>query len=378
MAVRRVKEAVSEVKRAARIDHVLAAEGAVLLLERLSPALEQVDSSSGRLGTAVNHAIDELVPIVSGAEVQPRTRNQWLERLWAAHEADRMPYIESLADFWGEVCGSKAVADEWADRLLSTTRRALSPDPSVHRFFHGTSACLSALYRAERYQEILELLEVDAIWPYKRWAVHALVAVGKKSEAIRYAESCRGPAAFDGDVDAACEEILLSSGLADEAYRRYGLRANQRTTYLATFRTLSKKYPHIPAGDLLADLVASTPGRESKWFAAAKDAGLYVEALALADRGPCDPKTLTRAARDFADIRPDFALGSGMLALRWLVEGYGYEITSNDVRDAYTHVMTAATHLGTAVESRGQISQLVSHERQPGFVAHVLGAELSE
>jgi len=61
---------VSEVKKVARIDRFLAAEGAVLLLERLSPALEQVDSSSGALGTAVNNAISELVPIISGAKVE--------------------------------------------------------------------------------------------------------------------------------------------------------------------------------------------------------------------------------------------------------------------------------------------------------------------
>ena len=43
------------------------------------------------------------------------------------------------------------------------------------------------------------------------------------------------------------------------------------------------------------------------------------------------PKTLTRAARDFADERPEFAVEAGLAALRWLVEGYGYEITGADV-----------------------------------------------
>jgi len=39
-----------------------AAEGSVLLLEKLSPALERVDSSSGSIGNAVNKAIEALVP----------------------------------------------------------------------------------------------------------------------------------------------------------------------------------------------------------------------------------------------------------------------------------------------------------------------------
>ena len=51
--------------------------------------------------------------------------------------------------------------------------------------------------------------------------------MGKKSEAIRYAEASRGSWTSDSAVDRLCEEIVLSSGLADEAYRRYGLRAHR-------------------------------------------------------------------------------------------------------------------------------------------------------
>ena len=57
---------------------MLAAEGAVILLERLSPALEHVDSSSGAIGTAVNNAITELVSIISAAPADPKTRDTWL------------------------------------------------------------------------------------------------------------------------------------------------------------------------------------------------------------------------------------------------------------------------------------------------------------
>jgi hypothetical protein len=56
-------------------------------------------------------------------------------------------------------------------------------------------------------------------------------------------------------------------------------------------------YPDKPAFVVLADLVRHTPGGEGKWFAAAKDATLFAEAVALANTRPCDPKTLTRAAR---------------------------------------------------------------------------------
>jgi hypothetical protein len=375
-AVQRVKEAVSEVKRVARRDPVVAAEGAVGFLERLSPALEHVDSSSGSIGTAVNNAVRALVPIIAAAPADPATRQAWLERLWAAHETDQMPYIETLADYWGELCASKETASVWADDLVGITRLALSPDPDLRGHFHGTSACLSALYRAQRYDEVVDIVRGDCIWPYKRWAVMALVAKGHKAEALRYAESCRGPWTPDGDVDRLCEEILLSSGLVDEAYGRYGLRVNRASTYLATFRAVAKKYPHKDVRQLLADLVGTTAGDEAKWFAAAKEAGLFDEALDLASRSPGDPKTLARAARDFADKQPAFALGAGLLSLRWLVAGYGYDVTSTDVWAAYTHTMKAAANVGNTEQTLERVKQLVGNEGPEGFVSQVLGREL--
>jgi hypothetical protein len=374
-AIQRVKQAVSEIQKVARRDPELAVEGAVSFLERVSPALEQVDSSSGAIGAAVNRAIAELVRVIANAPADHGTRQAWLERLFEALAADETPYIEALGTSWGELCGSKVVASAWADRLLDLTRRALSRDKQRNAFFFGTAACLSALYRAERYAEIVKLLEVDTIWWYKLWAVKALMGLGKKAEAIRYAESCRGPWTDDRHVAALGEEILLSSGLAEEAYQRYGLLANRRGTYLATLRAVAKRYPHKEAGELLSDLVKTTPGEEGKWFAAAKDAGLYAEALALARRTPCDPRTLTRAARDFAKDQPAFAVGAGVLALHWLVQGYGYEITSADVWAAYASTMQAADRNGTTAETRERIKELVVGAAPGGFVAKILGKE---
>jgi hypothetical protein len=212
-AIQRVKEAVSEIKAVARKDPMLAADGAVTFLERVSPALEHIDSSSGAIGTAVNNAIRQLVVVIASAPADGKTRDAWLERLWQALEADQIPFIEQLGDCWGELCVSKEVAMAWADRLVGITRMALSPDLTLHGHFPGTSACLSALFRAERYDEIVELVSADRIiWLYRRWAVKALAAVGRKSEPIAYAESCRGPWTPDRDIDVLCEEILLWPG----------------------------------------------------------------------------------------------------------------------------------------------------------------------
>lgn len=375
-AIQRVKQAVSEIKKAARADPVLAAEGAVTLLERISPALEHVDSSSGAIGTAVNKAVAELVPIIAGAPSDLATREGWLERLWEAHAEDQIPYIESLAGFWGELCASKEVASTWADRLIGITRMAMSPDKNLRGHFHGTSACLSALYRAQRYEEIIDLVPIDTIWPYKAWVVKALAALGRTAEAIRYAEASRGPWTPDGEVDEICEQILLSTGSVDAAYEQYGVRANRGGTYLATFRSVAKKYPNRSKGQILADLVAATPGDEGRWFAAAKDAGLYDEALALANKSPCDPRTLARAARDYAERQPAFAVGAGLAALHWLVRGYGYEITGADVWEAYSNTMKAALVNGTVTETHERVKALVAAEPPGGFVTRILGRNL--
>lgn len=133
-AIRRIKQAVTEITKVARKDPMLAAEGAIAFLERVSPAIEHVDGSSGSIGTAVNNAVAELVPIIAVAPADAQTRDTWLERLWEAYQADEMPYIESLGDYWGELCGSKEMASTWADRLIDTVKRAWSPDPSLRGF----------------------------------------------------------------------------------------------------------------------------------------------------------------------------------------------------------------------------------------------------
>jgi len=378
-AIQRIKEAVSEIKKTARKDSVLGAEGAVLFLEKLSPAIEQVDGSSGAVGTAVNHAIEALVPIIARAQAEDKLRDKWLERLCEAVEDDKMPYIELLTDYWGELCATQECSSRWADRFIGTLRLVWNRAPGQRLFFKWTSACLSALLKAGRNEEIIELLESAPFkfWHERTWGVKALTAMGRKAEAIRFAEDSRGSNDNSVSIAQACEEILLASGMVEEAYNRYAIEANRKSTYLATFRSIAGKYPNKQPADILNDLVAGTPGEEGKWFAAAKSVGLYDEAIELANRTPCDPRTLTRAARDMAETEPLFAVEAGMAALRWLVEGYGYEISDLDVRSAYEFTMTAAKNAGCEHETFERIRNLVASE-VPGerFVNMVLGREL--
>jgi len=124
---------------------------------------------------------------------------------------------------------------------------------------------------------------------------------------------------------------------------------------------------------ILDDLVGASPGAEGKWFAAAKDAGLLDLAASLAMRGPADSRTQTRAARDFVQRKPEFAVACGMAALHWMAAGFGYEITGSDVLDAYSALADAA--LATGME-RDQLNRRLRDEFAgiPGhsFVATVL------
>lgn len=360
LACQRLREAVSEIKKVAKKAPVLGAEGAVRLIEKLWPALEHVDSSSGALGAAVNKALDALIPIIIMAPADEKTRDNWLDRVWQAMADDGVDYLSPVGDRWGEICGSAEVAGRWADELVSTLR-ACWTDPNPGGYFHGATACLSCLLVAERYRELLDLLALPRYpsWHYRRYGVEALLALGRKADAVQYAEASRGLNQPDAVIDQACETILISSGLYEEAYQRYGLGAAVGNSFLARFRAVAKRYPIKDPSQILADLIATTPGEEGKWFATAKELKLYDLALELANRTPCDPKTLTRAARDYLDMEPAFALGSAMAALHWLSEGWGYEVTSADVIEAYDRAMDAAARLKNIEDVAGQIRQLV-------------------
>lgn len=380
LPIKRIKEAVSEIRQAARKNKALGAEGAVIFLERLSPAIEQVDSSSGAIGNAVYHVVETLVPIIVAAPASDKLRDQWLERLWTAIEDDQMPYIDMLPDHWGDLCVTSARASAWADRFIDTIRLMWRPDMPPGGYFKGTTACLSGLFAAGRYDELLGLLELAPYrsWHDRRWGMKALAAQGEQAAAIRYAEETRGLNQNNTQISLACEGILLSSGLWSEAYNRYAIDANRRGTYLATFRAIERKYPKMDPDVILRDLATSTPGNEGKWFAAAKSAGLYEQAVALANQSPCDPKTLIRAARDMAVKHPGFAQSAGLTALRWLSLGYGYEIGASDVKEAFDHTMTAARNAEREEETIRYIQRLMTTVRAENFVVDILRPKLAD
>lgn len=374
--IQRIKEALKEIKQTARKEPVLAAEGAILLIQKLSPALELVDSSSGAIGSMVNKALEDLVGIIAKANVDTAQRQIWLEKLWKALQDDEMPYIESLGDYWGELCVTPELASRWADALMPLEEESRKSKAFEFNYFKGTSVCLSSLYGAGRYEALLDLMNKANYksWSDRRWAVKALFAMGKKADAIKYAEKSRRFHNPGGQIALACEEILLSSGMVDEAYRRYALEANQSTTNLSRFRAIAKKYPSKQPSEILQDLVSSAPGSEGKWFATAKELEFWDWAIELAMQSPTDPKTLTRAARDFGDKHPNFAFAAGLASLFWISQGHGYEITGVDVIDAHKAILQAALNAGLNTEAVNDQIMEIASGTQPGcsFIKSIL------
>jgi hypothetical protein len=96
-------------------------------------------------------------------------------------------------------------------------------------------------------------------------------------------------------------------------------------------------------------------------------------AIELANQSSCDPRTLTRAARDFIDTNPVFALEAGLAALQWLAKGYAYEVSGADVWAAYSSTMKAAERVHRRDEVRERIRPLAAENR---LITEVLGREL--
>ena len=359
LAAQRLKEAMSEIRKAGRHDPVLAAEGAIRLVEKLWPAFQHIDTSSGLLGGAVNNAVHEAIEYPIKAQVDSRTREKWLERLWEAFQEDGVDYTIEVSDRWGELCGSDELRRKWLDELMPRLQVSWFSGKEP-MYFRGESACLSCLLESRRCQELLDLLSHSSshLWHTRRFGVKALVALGRPEEAIRYAEASRSPYCSDWAIDRECEAILLSTGKRVEAYERYGLSANQRGTGLATFRALAEKYPEKDPREVLDDCIRLNPGAEGKWFATARQLGFLDLAVQLAQTSPCDPRTLNRAAKDLLAEHPAAALNIAMASLRCMCEGWAYELSGIDVYSACASALEAGAATGRGDEIARQIAEL--------------------
>jgi len=364
-ASKRMKEAVSEIKKVAKKDSALAGEGVIELFVRLYPALMNIDGSSGALGNAMNKTIDALIPILIKADWDMNTRGKWLDKLYEAIQDDGWGTFDELRDHWGELCVYPGLVHLWADKLLPTVKEVWSS--AGHSYFVGSDMCLSCLVGTERYGELHELLQLQdkTFWSYNKFWAMALMKQGKPDEALSYADHIRALDKTNNEeyeIDQFCESVLIQMGKIEEAYEKYGLKVPSYGTNLNIYRGVCKKYPTIDKRKVLLDLIAKS-GIKGKWFAAAKTAGQLDIALECAITGDCDPDTLLRATRDFAEKEPEFALKVGIEAVMIYLTGSFYDpVEPIDIRIAFTKLMDAASKNDSQQWVRTELSKRVLKE----------------
>lgn len=366
LAIGRIKEALSEIRAVARQDPITAADGAVILLEKISPALSGIDSSSGAIGSAVYAAVHQLAQLIGQAPASEQLRQKWLERLFEAYQDDRIPYIESIGDLWGELCVTPELASTWADRVLPGVHLMLAERAQGgYGFFGGTSVCYSALFKAGRHDELLQLLaqHPHPIWSYFVWGAKVLAARGQVDEAIAYVRAHAGSTTTTATIACFAEDLLLQAGRRAEAFEKFALLANQSSANLSTFRALAKKYPELSPEKLLSHLIACSPNEPGKWFATAKTLKLWDLAEQLAWSSPCDPLTLNRAARDHVSVNPAFAMQCALASLHWVSLGHGYELTGFDVIEPRRLALEAAAAVQQTELAQAAIDKTLSADR---------------
>lgn len=375
LAAKRLKEALREINKVNKQESLLAAEGAIFLMSRLWPALEHIDTSSGSLGNAVDNIVEKLLPILINAPASLLLRQHWLDILWEILQTDSVSYVADIAQYWGELAGYPEEASRRADAFESLVKVAWQRDGSI---VHYDVAYLSALYFAERFDEVLDALKQDPrpSWKTRKFGARVLVLTDP-DKAIAYAENTRDIINTNqASISCFCEEALIKTCQTNEAYTRYAIPANNANTYLNWFNKIKKKYKAIKTDqEILSDLIAANIAEPGKWFATANKLKCFDLALELIKDNPSDPKTLNRAAKDRLDEEPHYALNVAMSSLYWMTQGFGYEISNGDVHDALSVIKQSAKEIGLWEITKQQLEKMVETDATV-FISKTISASL--
>lgn len=339
---------------------------------------------AGRWADRFYEELSSVVPTVPRAPLAKRAaRRQSAELMKGAADTQagaRGSAERSSAGLTNSPAGSVASAPSSSAHQTAQTIARAEPLRLLYL------SCLGAALRHEALLAALTPAHGSAphadTWAECALGVTALGALGQVDAALRFAQQY-ATLTTPREVARTCEAALLRAGREEEAYREYALLAAEETRYVAWFRAVRQKYPERAPASVLDDLVTHTVRQHGeairgKWFAAAKDAALYDEAIALARCGDADTRTLLRAARDFAEREPGFALEAGLTALTAMLEAGPYEITKTDVWAAYNAILLAANAAHQRAEVLDQLRALLRPEAmRDRLVTRTLSRELN-
>ena len=376
LAKKRISSALKEINKINKTNKILAAEGSIYLMSRFWPAFQHIDTSSGSLGNVVNHAMEKLLLTIIEAPAELVIRQHWLDILWNILQNDGVDYVAAIAEYWGELSGYPDEASRRADQFSFIVKE----EWNCHRaIVHFDVAYLSALFYSGRFDEILEVTEKA---PYMTWQIKKIVArvlaLTDVDKAINYAEQVCGIInQSQYEVYKYCEKLLIDCARIEEAYERYGIMANQASTYINWFNKIKKKYKSIKSDkQILLDLINSKVAEPGKWFAVANKLQYYDLAVELVQNSPADPKTLTRAAKNCLKKNPSYALEIAIRSLHWIVMGYGYEITNYDVLDAMTVLEKSAEVTNQTKKVIKKVNAMVDN-KSSNFYAQIISTYMS-
>lgn len=364
LASKRIKAAIKEIKAVAKKEPAVAADGAVIFIEKCWRAIEHIDSSSGAIGTTVNNALTEVTQIIQNAPLSTADRMKLTERIWESWQDEGYGYYDILSEQWTKLCAEPEIMTYWADNFLPVVQHVFSSD-TPGSYFKGSEPCLSCLFELGRYDEIAEILSKKErmLFDYRQYEIKIIAANGDVDRALQmiddnlYDSNSTYQAAYLG------EEILFKAGRIEEAYKRYGLMLPFRTTGLATLSAIRKKYPKISPQRILNDLLEADPGNERRYFAAARKIGMIELAIEIAEKYDVEPKTLTTACKDYLENDPDLSLKFGIMALQRYADGYGYEPEYTDIKKCYDLVQNAADRANKTDEVNEKVQAMVERDK---------------
>ena len=386
-AAKNLRAAVSEIRKAYKKSPLEAVDAAIYLMERIWPALEHIDGSSGVLGRAVNDTIDKLLPLVIEAPADEQLRKKWTQRLFDAICDDGVEYLSPVTDHWGRLCVTDSLRYYWLEEFLPQAERALGSRREDYYYFAGTTACLSCLLESGRYEALRRLLDLAnrPFWPYEAYWAEALLRQGRVDDAIQYAQSLISASSEDGRlspydstataIDRFCEKVLYDAGRRREAYEQYSLHAMSSSTYLSHFQSLTRRYPEYEPRQILMDLIEKSGHRKQSWFSSARKCEMYDIALQCAESGTVNPSTLATAARDTAQSHPWFAWRVSLLGIKYLLLDY-VDVSELNVSLAVRRLVEGARSAGELADALVALGQVLDMREKAQKIPRIVRAEL--
>lgn len=364
LASSRIKEAIKEILAVAKNDPALAAEGAVVFIEKCWRALEHIDSSSGAIGNAVNKALFELAEVVARAEIPSKERLKLTTRIWDSWQDEGYGYYDMLSELWPKYCVEKEVMNYWADSFLPVVKDVFkSTTPGA--YFKGSEPCLACLFEAGRHDEIVGIFKTGgkSMLYYQKYLIKVEAARGDIDKALLMVDECRKDSYSSFEARQIGEELLINAGRIEEAYQRFGLNRAFEATGLTTLSAIRKRYPTISPERILNDLINADIGNERRYFAAARKIGMIDLAIELAEKYDVEPKTLITACKDYLEKDVHLSLKFGLLALQKYADGSGYEPEYSDIKKCYEFVCEASERAGKQDDVSKQIELMVQHDK---------------